>query len=164
MALKIDKNHLELIKAYGEEAFPYECCGFLLGKQMDGDKEVLSTLPAANSGEVKERHHRFLITPEQFLQGEKFAKERNMDIIGFYHSHPNAEAIPSKFDLEHGWPWYSYVIVSVKNNEAQEVTSWVLEEDRTKFKEEEIITIEASETTSKATSVFLEHNSDSSND
>lgn len=149
MALKIDKSHLELIKAYGVESYPNECCGFLLGRQVDGDKEVLLTLPAANTREESEKYHRFLITPEQFLQGEKFAKERRLDIIGFYHSHPNAEAKPSAYDLEHGWPWYSYVIVSVINNEAKVVTSWVLEDDRKKFKEEVIITLEHCEATSK---------------
>jgi proteasome lid subunit RPN8/RPN11 len=141
MTLKIDRTHLELIKAYAVESYPNECCGFLLGRHLGGDKEVLSTLPASNSREDREKYHRFLITPEQFLQGEKFAKERNMEVIGFYHSHPEAEARPSAYDLEHGWPWYSYVIVSVRKNMAEEVTSWVMEDDRTKFKDEEIIPI-----------------------
>ena len=142
MVLKIDNTHFELIKAYGVESYPNECCGFLLGKQTDGHKEVLTTLPAANTREESEQYHRFLITAEQFLQSEKFAKEHNMDIIGFYHSHPNAEARPSAYDLEHSWPWYSYVIVSLKQNVVQKVTSWVLKDDRAKFDEEEIIIIE----------------------
>ncbi|MFQ5771858.1 MAG: M67 family metallopeptidase, partial [bacterium] len=132
MILKIDHKHLELIKAYGLESYPNECCGFLLGKQNIGEKEVQSTLPAFNAREGKEQYHRFLITSRDYLQGEKFARERGMDIIGFYHSHPDAKARPSHYDLEHGWPWYSYLIVSVKKHNADEVTSWVLKEDRSK--------------------------------
>jgi proteasome lid subunit RPN8/RPN11 len=145
MIIKIDKSHLELIKAYGIESYPNECCGFLLGRHAHDEKEVFSTLPAANSHEEGEKYHRFLITPEQFLQGEKYARERNMDIVGFYHSHPDAEAKPSTYDLEHGWPWYSYVIVSVTNEGVKELTSWVLEDDRSKFVQEEVIIIEHDE-------------------
>lgn len=138
MALKIKRNHFELIKAYGEEAYPNECCGFLLGKLVDGEKEVAATFPAFNSREDSEKYHRFLITPQAYLECEKFARQKNLDIIGFYHSHPNAEAQPSAYDIEHGWPWYSYVIVSVKDSRAADVTSWTLDDDRAKFNPEEI--------------------------
>lgn len=139
MAIKIDRNHFELIKAYGEESYPYECCGFLMGVYEGDIKQVLATFPVANAREESERHHRYLITPDDFLLGQKYARERNMEIIGFYHSHPDAEARPSRYDLEHGWPWYSYVIISVIDRQAREVTSWVLEDDRTKFTREEMI-------------------------
>lgn len=138
MAITIDQKHFDLIKAYAVAAYPNECCGFLLGRQQNGNKEVVRTLPADNDREESEQYHRFLITPELFLQCEKFAKERNMDIVGFYHSHPNAEAKPSDYDVEHGWPWYSYVIVSVKKGKAEGVTAWVLEDDRSKFRQEKI--------------------------
>ncbi len=139
MALKIAQKHFDLIKAYGEESYPDECCGFLLGKQKNGEKDVLSTLPSINAREESEQYHRFLITPETYLQVAKHAREREMDIIGFYHSHPNAEAKPSAYDVEHSWPWYSYVIVSVKNNRAQDITSWILEDERINFKQEKLI-------------------------
>ncbi|MFQ5641224.1 MAG: M67 family metallopeptidase [bacterium] len=141
MALKIDKKHFELIKAYGEECFPNECCGFLLGKHSEGDKEVVSSLPAYNAREKDQQRHRFLITPDVFLQNEKFAKQRGLDIVGFYHSHPNAEARPSEYDLQHSWPWYSYIIVSVLENRVDQVTSWTLKDDRVQFEEENIIVI-----------------------
>ena len=83
MALKIQKKHLELIKAYGVESYPNECCGFLLGKPNNGDKEVLSTFPSVNAREEREKYHRFLITADAYLQCEKFAKVKNLDIIGF---------------------------------------------------------------------------------
>ncbi len=139
MALKIDKKNFDLIKAYGEKSFPLECCGFLLGRQNGGTKEVVTPLPAYNARVGQVRHHRFLITPQTFLEGEKFAKERGLDVVGFYHSHPNAKAKPSTYDLEHSWPWYSYIIVSVKDQKAETMTSWVLQDDRVKFIKEEII-------------------------
>jgi proteasome lid subunit RPN8/RPN11 len=139
MALKIGRQHFELLKAYGEESFPNECCGFLLGKQTNGEKEVAATFPAFNSSEDSERYHRFLITPQAYMECEKFARGKELDIIGFYHSHPNAEALPSQYDVEHGWPWYSYIIVSVINNKSVDLASWVLEDDRSKFNSEKII-------------------------
>jgi proteasome lid subunit RPN8/RPN11 len=139
MALRIDKRHLELIEAYGEGAYPNECCGFLLGKEKNGEKEVLSTLPAFNAQDEEEQHHRFLITSADFLRVQRFATERGMEIVGFYHSHPDEQARPSRFDLEHGWPWYSYIIVSVSQRKAADLTSWVLEDDRSKFRREQIV-------------------------
>ena len=139
MAIKIDKRHFELIEAYGEGAYPNECCGFLLGKENNGEKEVLSTLPAFNAQEEEELYHRFLITPADFLRAQRFASERGMEIVGFYHSHPDAPARPSRYDLEHGWPWYSYIIVSVSQRKAADLTSWVLQDDRLKFRREQLI-------------------------
>ena len=139
MALKIGRRHVELLKAYGAESYPNECCGFLLGKQVNGDKEVISTFPSNNASASAEQYHRFLITPQAYLECEKFARSKDLDIIGFYHSHPNAAARPSSYDIEHGWPWYSYVIVSVKNSKADDVTSWTLREDRSKFNPEKLV-------------------------
>ena len=73
------------------------------------------------------------------MRGEKAAREKDLDIIGFYHSHPDAPARPSQYDLEHAWPWYSYVIVAIKSGEADAMTSWVLQEDRQTFGEEDIV-------------------------
>ena len=138
MALCISHDHLDAIKAQGEEFYPNECCGFLLGRLEDAEKEVMTTLASENARERKEQYHRFLITPDAYLRCEKIARAQNMDVLGFYHSHPNAEALPSRFDLEHAWPWYSYVIVAVRNKAAKEVTSWVLQDDRSKFNPENI--------------------------
>ncbi len=138
MALCISHDHLDAIKAQGEEFYPNECCGFLLGRLQDAAKEVMTTLAAENAREQKEQYHRFLIPPDAYLRCEKIARAQNMDVLGFYHSHPNAEALPSRFDLEHAWPWYSYVIVAVRKKAAKEVTSWVLQDDRSKFNPENI--------------------------
>lgn len=139
MTLKISQMHLDLIKKHGEQFYPNECCGFLLGRMQEENKEVLLVLHAENAREEQEKYHRFLITPDAYLSCEKVARSKNLDILGFYHSHPNAQAKPSVYDLEHGWPWYSYVIVSVRDKAAKEVTSWVLADDRSKFNSEKTL-------------------------
>jgi proteasome lid subunit RPN8/RPN11 len=83
-----------------------------------------------------------LLLPEDVLRSERRARELKLDVIGYYHSHPNAAAIPSQYDLEHALPVWSYVIVSVINGKATDIRSWEMEEDRTRFNEE---TIETSE-------------------
>jgi proteasome lid subunit RPN8/RPN11 len=75
------------------------------------------------------------------LKVEKEARTRGLDVMGYYHSHPDHPAMPSNYDRDHAWPWYSYVIVSVQKGLAAEVNSWVLAEDRTRFEREEIETI-----------------------
>ncbi len=139
MSIRISIEHFELIKADGEGAFPNECCGFILGKHNNGEKEVRALLPTSNEREDLEQYHRFLITPQAYLQAEKYAREKGLDVIGFYHSHPGAPARPSHYDLEHAWPWYSYIIVSVLEGRAEDVTSWVLQDDRVQFNEEKIV-------------------------
>ena len=141
MAIKLKPVHLEAIKKHGEATFPYECCGLLLGRIIDGEKILEETYAAENAKEPGTQHNRFLIPPRAMLQAERYAREKKLDVLGFYHSHPNAEARPSQFDLDHAWPFYSYVIVSVKGNKAQAVNSWKITEDRSRFDREEIITL-----------------------
>jgi proteasome lid subunit RPN8/RPN11 len=138
MAIEIDDLDLIKIKQYGEISYPNESCGLLIGKRQNGLKKIYSIFPAENAREEESQYHRFLITPQTFLEGQKFAEKQNSEVIGFYHSHPDSEAEPSVYDREHAWPWYSYIIVSVRKNTAERITSWVLEEDRSKFSEEEI--------------------------
>jgi proteasome lid subunit RPN8/RPN11 len=70
---------------------------------------------------------------------EERAAERDMDVLGFYHSHPNHPAEPSKYDREHAWPYYSYVIASVSAENVEEMRSWVLKDDRSGYDEEPIL-------------------------
>jgi len=142
MTLSIDKPHFELLKAYAEEAYPNECCGFLLGEADDAGKTVRATMPTRNEREAEAQHHRFLISPEMYLKMQRYARERGLEILGFYHSHPNGVARPSAYDVEHAWPWYSYVIVAVQEGQASEVTSWQLREDRSGFDQEKIVVLE----------------------
>jgi len=132
----LDKN----IRTYGETAYPNECCGVLIGEvDMEGVKSAMHTLTIDNAREDNEQYHRFLITPEDMLRAEQAARKMGLDVIGFYHSHPDHPSVPSGYDKDHALPFYSYVIVSVDKGKAQVLTSWELMDDRTDFIEEKII-------------------------
>jgi proteasome lid subunit RPN8/RPN11 len=131
--------HLNEIAAYGEQDYPYECCGLLLGRfGTDGAKVVAETYPISNARETGAKHHRFLIRPEELVRGERYAADKGLDVVGFYHSHPDHPAVPSQYDLEHAWPVYSYIVVAVRKKQAHDLRSWELQQDRSTFNEEEI--------------------------
>ena len=129
-------EHDKAIREHGERDYPHECCGLLIGRFGDGLKVVSEVFPISNAREEEHKRNRFLIHPEELQRGEQHARERDLDVVGFYHSHPDVEARPSTYDLEHAWPTYSYVIVSVCQANAQEVRSWQLKPDRSQFDEE----------------------------
>lgn len=123
----------QAIRAHGREAFPHECCGAMLGR--DGVVQQAHALP--NTTEEGPRR-RFLVRPDDYRLAEKQAREAGLDLLGFYHSHPDHPARPSQYDLDHAWPSFSYVIVSVMAGEDQLLTSWRLKEDRSAFDEESV--------------------------
>ncbi len=131
---------LDEIRRHGEADYPHECCGLLIGSLgSDGRKVAQEIFPIANAREDAAKHNRFLIAPEDMLRGERHARKNKRDVVGFYHSHPDHPAVPSGYDLEHAWPVYSYVIVSVRGGKAEELFSWELRADRTRFEAEELL-------------------------
>jgi proteasome lid subunit RPN8/RPN11 len=138
--IKLTQTHEDEIRRHGEADYPYECCGMLIGRfDADGAKVVVETLAISNAREDEAKRNRFLITPQEMMRGEKYARSKRLDVVGFYHSHPDAPAVPSGFDLDHAWPTYSYIIVSVRAGAAGDFLSWELETDRTKFNSEDIV-------------------------
>lgn len=135
--LRMSARLLQTIRDHGRQSYEDEACGVIYGRSQDGTKEVLALQRLENSRDG-ERHRRFLITPEDYKQAETQASARGLELLGFYHSHPNHSAYPSAYDLEHAWPFFSYVIVSVRNSEPSEVRSFVMEDDRSGFSEEEL--------------------------
>ena len=132
---KIDQE----IRDHGAKDYPNECCGAMLGTDNDGaGREVRALFPLINRRDDSPRN-RFSITPEDFRAAERAASERGLDLLGGYHSHPDHPARPSEFDREHAWPWYSYVIVSVEGGVPKDLTSWQLDDDRSKFQSEVIV-------------------------
>ncbi len=125
------------IRAHGAEGYPQECCGALLGIDGEARREVREVFPLVNRREDSP-HNRFSITPEDFRAAEQAGRARSLELIGWYHSHPDHPALPSEYDREHAWPWYSYVIVSVVEREPRQIMSWRLADDRSRFEPEEI--------------------------
>jgi len=130
------------IRAHGAETYPHECCGALLGRDSEVthpnvDREVRALFPLVNRRDDSPRN-RFSVAAEDVLDADKAAEQQGLEVIGWYHSHPDHPARPSQYDQDHAWPWYSYVIVSVQNGSPKEITSWRLDDDREAFSPEGI--------------------------
>jgi len=145
MSLRLPARESERIRAHLCRAYPDEGCGVLLGRDADGAREVAGTMAFENRRQDSP-HNRYLIAPEQFLAAERAARAAGLDVIGFFHSHPDHPPRPSAFDLEHAWPYYSYLIVSVERGEARAARSFRLADDRSRFEEEPVELLPAGET------------------
>ena len=131
--LVLDPEVADAIRRHGEDTYPHECCGALVGQ--DGRTTAVVALP--NTTEEGPRR-RFLVRPSDYRLAEQRAGELGGDLLGFYHSHPDHPARPSQYDLDHAWPFFSYIIVSVRAGAPEAMTSWRLREDRSAFDEEEL--------------------------
>jgi proteasome lid subunit RPN8/RPN11 len=124
--LKIGKSHYEAIRRHGEETYPHECCGVLLG-QMEDDARIVTSTARAGNTRTDSAHNRYNIDPKELVRIQRQARERNEDIIGFYHSHPDHPAGWSRTDLaEAHWFGCSYVITSVEKGKAVLTNSFEL--------------------------------------
>jgi proteasome lid subunit RPN8/RPN11 len=135
--LRISDALVRRIHVHGVETYPHECCGALLGRDNGAQREIVDLLPLANQRNDSPRN-RFEVTPGDVQMAGKKAREMGADVIGWYHSHPNAPARPSEFDREHAWPWYSYIIVSVEASGPRDTKSWRLRDDRSAYDPEVI--------------------------
>ena len=131
--LRIASSVDEAIRRHGQETFPHECCGALVGR----DDRVTDAVALPNTTEEGPRR-RFLVRPSDYREAERRASELGGELLGFYHSHPDHPARPSQYDLDHAWPYFSYIIVSVREGVPGEMTSWRLREDRSAFDPEDL--------------------------
>jgi proteasome lid subunit RPN8/RPN11 len=139
MTLELKSDLLKEIHAHGESAYPEEGAGLLLGEIENGTKRVTKILNLTNIREESARHNRYLLGPEDYAKGEEEADRLGLEVLGVFHSHPDHPNVPSEFDREWAWPWFSYLITSVQSQIAMESRSWRLTEDRSGFKEERVI-------------------------
>ena len=138
--LKISQPQLYTIKQQVVFTYPNEGGGLLIGRVDEaGSKRVMEVRSFPNQRAIEEQHNRILITDQMYREGEAYAESRGLDLIGFFHSHPDHPARPSEFDREHALPWWSYLIISVQQGEPRKVTSWQLRDDRSAFDAEEIV-------------------------
>ncbi|MBP7272572.1 MAG: M67 family metallopeptidase [Saprospiraceae bacterium] len=121
----------------GIEAFPNECCGFLYGDETAERRIITIAQPVINKKEGDQRR-RFQIAPLDYIRAEQFAIANNVQLLGVYHSHPLHPAIASEHDLEKAMPYFSYIIISVFENEVRDIKSWRLYDDKREFYEEQV--------------------------
>jgi len=142
MGLRLTAQVRDAIREHGARGYPDEVCGALLGRELgvEGDgavREVTTVLALENRREDSARN-RFSLTPQDVLRAERAAREQKLELLGWYHTHPDHPARPSEFDREHAWPWYSYIILAVAAREPVEMTSWRLADDRSGYAAESI--------------------------
>jgi len=141
----LNEQQIKTIETHGERTYPYECGGMLLGSFGDnGQRTVTEVFPLENSSKENQQN-RVLLLPTDVLRAERRARETKVDVIGYYHSHPEDEAAPSQYDLDHALPVWSYIIVSVRNGKAVEIRSWQMQDDRSRFNEEQIERVKLAE-------------------
>ena len=130
---------LKTLCLHARAEYPGECCGILLGKCFFGQKLVYQVIKTENTVCQKDSLDHFLIDPLEILKAETFADEAQLEIIGFYHSHPNMEAIPSNVDMLHMIAGYSYPILSVNRNLSVKVRSFEKAKQTDTHAKEEIL-------------------------
>ncbi len=137
--LRLAPGVLEQISAWAEAHYPEETAGLLLGV-LDGEvRVVLEPLALPNQARDEGRRNRYLLDPVRLLAAEEEAERRGLQVLGVYHSHPDHPAEASDFDLQWALPWFSYLIVSVRQGTVVESRSWCLSEDRSRMLEEHIL-------------------------
>lgn len=108
--------------------FPDECCGFLLGKER-GEERIVEEILIVENAKEGDKRRRFEITAKDYLNAENAASEKQLTLLGVYHSHPNHPSVPSEHDRKVAQPFFSYVIVSIMNGEYSALQSWRLNDD-----------------------------------
>ncbi len=124
--------------SHARKAYPDECCGAMIGSIAEDGKVVREAIPLENAFEGAQAT-RYELRPEDLLAADKAARERRMDLIGIYHSHPDCDAYFSRTDLENSCPWYSFVVLSIRKGEFDHANSWLPNFDQTEAAKEELI-------------------------
>lgn len=141
MILRLRRDVLASIEAHASRVFPEECCGLLAGPlpsdfgSPNAELFAVEALPLENAWEASSRNNRFRFDGLALTRAERQLEERGLGVIGIYHSHPQAPAWPSPFDLDNAWPSYAYLIVSVRERVAGDARVWALSSDRRSFLE-----------------------------
>ena len=139
--LTIGRKEYEALRMHGEETYPHECCGVLLG-HMDGDQRIVTSTARCGNTRDDSPHNRYHIDPRELVEIQRESRKRGEEIIGFYHSHPDHPARWSQTDLaEAHWYGCSYAITSVEKGKAETTNSFELsgnDESDKKFSEEKI--------------------------
>jgi proteasome lid subunit RPN8/RPN11 len=144
MAIELRQQDVERIHQHGVAAYPSECCGFLLGRQEGDRRIVMEVAPMPNAWQSSEYNpyekrpqdsteNRSMVDPRDYLRTERHAREKGIEILSFYHSHPDHPAQPSEFDQRNALPFFIYVILAVEKGIPREMTAWLLNEDGSRF-------------------------------
>lgn len=135
--LQIQEEPWREMRAHAERTYPDECCGVMLGR-VDGEKVVLEAIELENVAEGS-RRARYALAPGDLIRADREARARGMDLVGIYHSHPDCDAYFSETDLKNSCPWYSFVVLSVRQGRYVHANSWLPNAEQTHAEKEEIL-------------------------
>jgi len=136
--VRIETEPWAAMVSHARQAYPDECCGAMIGSTGDDGKLVKVAIPLQNAF-AGAKAARYELRPEDLLAADRAARERQMDLIGIYHSHPDCDAYFSRTDLENSCPWYSFVVLSIRKGEFDHANSWLPNYDQTEAAKEELI-------------------------
>ena len=144
--IRVSESFRRRIKEHARQTYPYECCGILLGRVESSPLtphpsplKVVTDIKALDNVHEEGHERRYLISPQQMFEVQRDARARKLDILGVYHSHPDHPNRYSEYDRSHAWPWYSYIIVSVRKGEPKQMRCWILSDDQTKMNQEKML-------------------------
>jgi proteasome lid subunit RPN8/RPN11 len=132
-----DQAWREMVE-HARSTYPNECCGAMLGTLDDGHKRVAAAMRLENASAGSQRS-RYELRPEDLLRADREARQRKMDLVGIYHSHPDCGAYFSETDLKNSCPWYSFVVLSIHKGEFDHANSWLPNAEQTAAEKEELV-------------------------
>lgn len=127
--LELDRELVDRMIAHAEEIYPRECCGLLVGRSAGGTR-LATELHRTGNLNTERAHDRYILDPQDWQRIDAAARAKGLDIVGIYHTHPDHPSEPSKFDLDHAWEGYSYVVVEVARGRVASWRSWVKQDER----------------------------------
>lgn len=135
--IEIEREPWHAMVAHAEKIYPNECCGAMLGKSNGTTKTVTTAVPLDNAFEGAQAD-RYELRPADLLAADKAARERGLDLIGIFHSHPDCDAYFSETDLKNSCPWYSFVILSIQKGKFHHANSFLPDLDQTRAEREDL--------------------------
>jgi proteasome lid subunit RPN8/RPN11 len=135
--IEIDAKAWQTMVLHAERIYPSECCGAMLGKTGADAKLVTEAVPLENSY-AGAQHDRYELRPEDLLAADREARERGLELIGIFHSHPDCDAYFSETDLKNSCPWYSFVVLSIQKGKFDHANSFLPDMDQTAAEREEM--------------------------
>jgi proteasome lid subunit RPN8/RPN11 len=135
--IRIEAEPWAAMVAHARATYPNECCGAMLGSTDGEQKLVRVAMPLENAFEGAQAA-RYELRPEDLMAADRAARERQMDLIGIYHSHPDCDAYFSKTDLQNSCPWYSFVVLSIQKGKFHHANSWLPNAEQTEALKEEL--------------------------
>lgn len=136
--IEIEKAAWDAMVLHAERTYPEECCGAMLGR-MNGDKKIVIRAVPIDNSYTGEKGARYELRPADLLAADRQARSSGLDLIGIFHSHPNCDAYFSETDLKNSCPWYSFVVLSVRDGKFDHAGSFLPDADQTRADREELI-------------------------